>query len=252
MSKKNIIHLDHFTLSYEPTFYRSRTLRDLFVDIIHAPFNYFFKKPERLEVLKGINLEIKKGDVVGILGANGVGKTSLCRYLAGIITDKNVSINGEVRAIFENNAGLYPDLTGRENASLLIELLYVNSSDEEKNRILEEAITFSELTELIDTTFKNFSRGMKARLYLALMTALPADLLIIDEAFDGMDQFFLEKLEVRMKNLIDSCGAVVIVSHKQDEIRKLCNRVIVLNDKKIAFDGDVNEAFVFYNSLELP
>lgn len=249
MSKEIILRLKNFTLSYEPTYYRSRTIRDFFIELVKSPVNYFFRQVERVTVLKDINFEIRKGDVVGILGANGVGKTSLCRYLAGIITDERVEVFGEARAIFENNAALYPDLTGRENGLVLLELLYLDLNKEDKNKILDEAIQFSELEEYIDTSFKNYSRGMKARLYLALLTARPADLLVIDEAFDGMDHFFLDKLEKRIHKIISLCGAVVIVSHKMDEIRKYCNRTIVLNDKKMIFDGNPVDGIALYHSL---
>lgn len=248
MSNSIILKITDFTLSYEPKYFRARTVRDLFVAVVTSPLR-FFKSPERQIVLQDVNLTIHKGQVVGVLGANGVGKTSLCRYLSGIIKNNQVQINGEARAIFEHSLSIYPDLTGRENAIVLIELLYSGLSKEEKNSILEEAVIFSELTESIDLPFKNYSRGMKARLCSSLLTAKPVDLLIIDEAFDGMDQFYLEKMKPRLKSLIHSCGATIMVSHKLEEIKNYCDQAIVLHDKKIAFHGPVNDAISFYNSL---
>ncbi len=247
MSKDVILRLKKFTISYEPTYHRGRTARDFFVELVKNPLDYFFKQKEQMVVLRDIDLEIRKGEVVGILGTNGVGKTSLCRYLSGIIKNKNVEIFGESRAIFESNAVLYPDLTGRENAAVLMEFLYTDLGAEEKEALIEESIDFSELKEFIDTPFKNYSRGMKSRLYLSLLTSRPVDLLVIDEAFGGTDQFFTEKLEKRLHHLISLCGAVVIVSHNMDEIRKCCNRVIVLKSKGIAYDGATPAGVDFYN-----
>ena len=249
MSKDLILKLKDFTVSYEPTYHRSRTIRDFFIEVVKNPFNYFFSHADRMVVLRKINLEINKGDVIGILGTNGVGKTSLCRYLSGIIEHHDVQIYGESRALFDGNVAIYPDLTGRENAVVLVELLYSELTVSEKKELIEEAVNFSELHEHIDTPVKNYSRGMKARLFLSLLTFRGTDLLVIDEAFGGTDQFFTEKLSLRIQELISKCGAVVIVSHSTEEIKKYCNRIIVLHDKQIAFNGSTNEGIEFYNSL---
>jgi ABC-type polysaccharide/polyol phosphate transport system ATPase subunit len=252
MSKNLILKLKDFTISYEPTYHRSRTVRDFFVEVVKNPFNYFFTHADRMVVLRKVNLEINKGDVIGILGTNGVGKTSLCRYLSGIIKHPNVEIYGDTRALFDGNVAIYPDLTGRENAIVLVELLYSDLTVNEKKELIEEAVIFSELDEHIDTPVKNYSRGMKARLFLSLLTFRGTDLLVIDEAFGGTDQFFSEKLEQRIQQLISKCGAVAIVSHSTEEIKKYCNRIIVLHDKQIAFDGSTPDGIKFYNSLGSP
>jgi ABC-type polysaccharide/polyol phosphate transport system ATPase subunit len=248
MSKEIILKLEDFTISFEPAYYRSRTARDLFVEFVSHPIHKIFHPKDRLIVLRKINLEIKRGDVVGILGANGVGKTSLCRYLSGIIKSPDVLIYGRARSISESNGVFFPDLTGRENVHVLTELLYGHLSKSEKSELMNESINFSEVNEFIDTPFKNYSRGMKARVNLSVLTAKGVDLLVIDEALGGTDRFFLKKFEKRMENLILNCKAVVIVSHVTDEIEKNCNRVIVLEDKKIAYDGPVADGIKFYHS----
>lgn len=148
MSKNLILNLKGFTISYEPTYHRSRTIRDFFVELVKNPFNYFFTYADRIVVLRKVNLEVNKGDVIGILGTNGVGKTSLCRYLSGIIKHPNVEIHGDTSALFDGNVAIYPDLTGRENAIVLVELIYSNLSAHEKKELIEEAVIFSELMSI--------------------------------------------------------------------------------------------------------
>lgn len=249
MSKNNILSVKNLSISYEPTYYRSRTLRDVFVNAITHPGEFIFKSKDRLTVLHNISFDVKAGEIVGIIGVNGAGKTSLCRYLAGIHPSKDVKTTGDVRAVFDTNIGVFPDLTGRENARLLVELLYPALIKEEKIKLMEEAIVFSDIKEFIDTPFKNYSRGMKARLYLALVTARPCDLLVLDEVFGGTDIFFTEKISMRVKQLISRSGAAIMVSHSAEEIQSYCNRVIILSENKIIFDGEVEEGIKRYLEL---
>lgn len=249
MSDDLILSLNNFSLSYEAKYYRAHNVRDLFVAMIKNPVNYFLSAPDRLLVLDKISFDVKKGERVGILGANGVGKTSLCRYLSKIIHSDKIVLNGEARAIFETGLNIYPELTGRENATLISELMYDNISRQEKNEIIEEALQFSDLKTFSDVPLKNYSKGMKARLFLSLLTARPSDLIILDEVLGGTDQFFAEKLNSRIGKMIRDSGAAVIVSHNLDEIEVLCNRVIVLSDRSVAFDGSVSEGVAFYRNM---
>ena len=246
---EQILKVDNLTISYEVKFYKARTVRDIFVDIITSPIDYFVHSPDRVVVLKDISFTVYKGDILGIIGKNGQGKTSLCRYLSGIIESKHIKINGRSRAIFESNAAVYPDLTGRENAEILVELMFPEKTIKEKKEIIEDSVSFSELGDFIEMPIKNYSRGMKARLYLSLLTASDSDLLIMDEVLGGADQFFTEKMNSRVKDLMKKCGAAVIVSHNLEEIKSQCNRLIILDDKKIIYDGSVKEGLLFYNAM---
>jgi len=202
MSNNTILSVKNFSITFAQTHYRSREVRDIFVRFLTAPFKLLGRVEDRLLVLDNISFDIHRGDVVGILGVNGVGKTSLCRYLAGIITHDSISMMADhVCSIFDTNIALYPDLTGRENATVLAELLYSQCSKEEREALIEEAIVFSELKEFIDTPINLYSRGMKARLYLSLVTAKNAELVILDEIFGGTDLFFTNKFKERIKAL---------------------------------------------------
>lgn len=251
MSNSIILSIKDFTIWYEPSYNRALTVRDGFVGFFSNPKRFFFSNKEKLVVFENISFTVKKGDIIGLLGANGVGKTTLCRYLAGIIKSDKIKITGEVRAIFETNIAFYNNLTGLENAIMLTEILYPECTQIQKKAILDEAIVFSELSEFINIPMNNYSRGMRAKLYLSLVTAKEADLLVLDEIFGGTDIFFAEKLETRIKQLIEKSGAVVMVSHNNDDIKKYCNRTIILSHKKILFDGDAEVGVKKYSDGQL-
>ncbi len=137
-----------------------------------------------------------------------------------------------------------PELTGRENAHLLARLFFPEVSD--LNPLVNEAIEFSELGHFIDVPFRQYSKGMQARLMLSLISAKSTDILILDEVFDGADVFFQQKLSIRMKNFIQSAGATIFVSHSADQVREVCDKVLVMNKGKIGFLGDVEAGIEYY------
>lgn len=250
MFKKIVLEVKNLSVTYAQNHYRSREIRDVFVGFLTAPLKLLNKQRDRFLVLDNISFSVYQGDVVGILGVNGVGKTSLCRYLAGIINSEEITFGAKnVCSIFDTNISIYPDLTGRENAIILSELLYANCTSDERKAIINEAIEFSELADFIDTPINIYSKGMKARLYLSLVTAKKADLVILDEIFGGTDVFFTEKFKTRIKNFMDQSGAAVMVSHNVEEIKQYCNRIIILESKKIIFDGNLSEGIKKYLSL---
>jgi ABC-type polysaccharide/polyol phosphate transport system ATPase subunit len=251
MSKEEVIlSINDFSIKYEHPRYNTYTLRDKFIEIVKTPVDFFFNSKDMQLVLDKISFDVCKGDIVGLMGVNGVGKTSLCRYLAGIIKSKEIQGIGHIRAIFETNISFYTNLSGYENAVILVEMLYSEYNAQEKKKIIQEALEFSELNDFIHVPINRYSKGMKARLYLSLVTARVADLIILDEIFGGTDIFFAEKLFERMKALISKSGAAVIVSHDINDISAFCNRVIILDNKKIHFDGEMEKGIEVYKNIK--
>ncbi len=248
MSERVLVEANKFTVYFKPTVHRKQTMRDVFVSFFKA--RLFNPSKDKYIVLNNLSLKVYRGDVLGLIGVNGVGKTTLCRYFAGIIKSSEIKIHGEVRAIFDNSICFYPNLTGRENAEILAEIMFPGTAAEEKEKLVNEALAFSELNEFVDAPINTYSRGMRARLYLSLVTAREADVLVLDEIFGGTDQFFARKIEERIKSIVQKSGAVIMVSHDPDDIQKFCNRAIVLDDKKIVFDGSPSEALSFYNGMK--
>lgn len=234
----------HFELEH----YHHRGIRDVFVSAVTHPINYLLRTPELLLVLDGVSFDITRGMRLGLLGVNGSGKTTLCRCLAGMMVPQKgrIETRSEVRAIFDTGTGIMPELTGRENAQLLARLFFPEVSD--LSPMVNEAIEFSELGHFIDIPFRQYSKGMQSRLMLSLISSKPTDVLILDEVFDGADVFFQQKLSVRMKNFIHQSGATVFVSHSADQIRQVCDTVIVMNKGKIGYMGPVEAGIEYYNT----
>ena len=251
LNSKQIVSVEGLHLSYMIDHYTNRSVRDLFINLTRSPLKTLSTRERYYHVLNNIKFEIKHGDKVGLLGVNGAGKTSLCRCLAGMITPQSgkIQINGSTRAIFDTGVGIIPELTGRENAEVICSLIYPESNAKEREEIIRDALGFSELGEFLDVPFLKYSKGMQARLSLSLISAKGCDLLILDEVYDGADLFFQEKVSARVMKMIANSGAVVFVSHSLEQIKNTCNRLIILNEARLIFDGTVPDGVKHYMTL---
>jgi len=242
-----VLVIKGLSLSFNLSLFQSKSIRDFFVEFMRSPMRFFFNRSSKLEVVKDLNLVIKRGERVGLVGKNGAGKTSLCRSITGMYgVKKEIQVNGQLRAIFDTASVVHPELSGRENAWIITDIIYSHLSKKERADIVKDSLEFSELKEFIDQPFKHYSKGMKVRMFLSIVSAAPCDLLILDEVFNGADQFFNEKISERIKNVIKQSGAVIFISHSEEIIKEVCNRVIVLGNRNVMFDGGVEEGMEFY------
>lgn len=248
-SSDAILELKNVNLVFRLDVHRPWTWKEAFVGACAAPFSALFRETGKLHIAKDISLKAHRGERIGILGVNGAGKTSLCRCIAGIYkaTSGTILVRGQVRSVFNTSVGIHPELTGRENAKLLMDFMYPEASD--KRELLEAALDFTELDEFLDVPFKLYSNGMQARLYLSLVSAKPSDLMILDEVFEGADAVFTEKISRRMTEVMNRSGAVLFVSHSPGQVERVCNRVIVLHNGVVPFDGPTADGLEFYRSL---
>ena len=199
------------------------------------------KKVEYHEVLKDININIKRGENVALIGTNGSGKSTLLKLMTKIIypTSGEIITNGKLTSLLELGAGFHQDFTGREN-------IYFNASifgltAEEIDSRINDIIEFSELGEFIDTPIRTYSSGMYMRLAFSVAINVDADILLIDEILAVGDQRFQEKCFNKLTELKNSGKTIVIVSHSLDQLRKLCDRGIWIYDGKTRMDGDINK-----------
>jgi ABC-type polysaccharide/polyol phosphate transport system ATPase subunit len=196
--------------------------------------------------LKDISLNIQSGERVGVIGLNGAGKSTLLKVVAGIYppTTGEINISGDITPMIELGTGMDMELSGRENIYLNGALLGY-SKDEMKQR--EQAvIDFSELSEFIEMPVKYFSSGMYSRLVFSIATMINPEILIIDEIFSAGDAHFVEKGTKRMEQLLDQSQIVLFVSHSLGLVKRICNRVIVMDHGMIVNDGKPEQMLDFY------
>ena len=200
-------------------------------------------------VLRDLNVEIRQGDRMGIIGNNGAGKSTILKLISKIYepTEGKILTNGRIVPLIELGAGFNPELTGREN-------IYLNGAvlgytKEEMAELEENIVEFAELEEFIDVPIKYYSTGMYARLAFTVATEIRPEILIIDEIFAGGDINFIDRAVKRINDLIDSAKIVIMVSHSLDLIKSMCSRCLVIADHGITFDGNVDEALHFYRQM---
>lgn len=205
--------------------------------------------PRRRQVIKGCSFEIWHGDVVGIIGRNGAGKSTLLRLMAGIFHPDSgtVDVDGSVR-LLAVGLGLNPNLTGRANVKVMGRLLGLDN-DEIRER-MSDVLRFTELEEVIDEPVRYYSSGMRARLAFATATLQDTDVLLLDEVFVTGDRFFIAKAASRIRRNIEKAKAVVLVSHQLGLIRKMCNKVIWMENGRILAYGPSKEVISAYAAYE--
>jgi ABC-type polysaccharide/polyol phosphate transport system ATPase subunit len=198
-------------------------------------------KPEIRTVLQDINLEIKKGETVALIGVNGSGKSTLLKLMTKIIYPNKgtVETNGKLTSLLELGAGFHPDFTGRENIYFNAAIFGLTKQDID-NR-LQDIIDFSELGQFIDSPVRTYSSGMYMRLAFSVAINVDAEILLIDEILAVGDQHFQDKCFAKLEELAQSDKTIVIVSHSLGSVEQLCKRAIWINDGKIAMDGNCKE-----------
>lgn len=201
---------------------------------------------EEFWALKGITLDIKKGEVFGIVGLNGAGKSTLLKVIAGVLepTKGKVKINGTIAPLIELGAGFDMELTARENIYLNGAIL--GYSKKFLNEKFEEIIDFAEIHDFLDVPLKNYSSGMVARIAFAIATIVEPEILIVDEILSVGDFKFQEKCQERIKKMLENNVTVIMVSHSIEQIRSMCNRAILIEKGTSIKVGNAQEICDLY------
>ena len=239
---KNAITITNVKKTFKLYYDKANTLKEKLL---------FWKrgKNEVITVLDGIDLTIKKGDTVALIGTNGSGKSTLLKLMTRIIYPNKgkVKVNGKLTSLLELGAGFHPDFSGREN-------IYFNASifglsKKQIDERLNEIIEFSELEEFIDNPVRTYSSGMYMRLAFSVAINVDADILLIDEILAVGDQHFQDKCYAKLKQLRDSDKTIVIVTHDLENVLKLCTRAVWLYDGKIRMDGQPKDVINEYKKI---
>lgn len=191
--------------------------------------------------LKDITLDIKKGEVLGFVGLNGAGKSTILKVVAGVLkpTKGQVTVNGSIAPLIELGAGFDPDLTARENVFMNGAILGYSTAYMRER--YQEIMDFAELEGFADVPVKNFSSGMYARLGFAIATMVKPEILIVDEILAVGDFRFQEKCQKRIAEMIEGETTVLIVSHSNEMIQSFCNRVVWLEHGELKEVGPAEE-----------
>ena len=198
-------------------------------------------KVQKRQVLKNINLDIKKGETVALIGTNGSGKSTLLKLMTKILYPNKGTLetHGKLTSLLELGAGFHPDFTGREN-------IYFNAAifgltRQEIDKRIDEIIEFSELCDFIDNPVRTYSSGMYMRLAFSIAINVDAEILLIDEILAVGDQHFQDKCFAKLKEMKESEKTIVIVTHSLGQVRELCDRAIWIYNGEVRMDGTPNE-----------
>jgi len=217
---------------------RYHALRDVLTRALRSPLSFLRRsQPETFWALKEVSLDVREGEVVGLIGRNGAGKTTLLKILSRITrpTGGWAEIHGRVGSLLEVGTGFHPELSGRENVFLSGAIL--NMSKREIDRKFDEMVAFAEVEKFIDAPLKHYSTGMQMRLAFAVAAHLEPEILLVDEVLAVGDAEFQKKCLGKMQDVSKSGRTIVFVSHQMNQIRRLCARAIWIDGGGLRRDG---------------
>ena len=234
MNKENAIEVRNMTKYFKVEYDKAHTLKERLLS--------FGKSNREVHtVLKNINLDIKKGETVCLIGTNGSGKSTLLKLMTKIIypNEGTIETHGKLTSLLELGAGFHQDFTGREN-------IYFNAAifgltRQEIDKRINEIIEFSELGDFIDNPVRTYSSGMYMRLAFSIAINVDAEILLIDEILAVGDQHFQDKCFAKLKEMKESEKTIVIVTHSLGQVKELCNRAIWIYNGEVRMDGTPNE-----------
>ena len=222
------------------------------IDIIRSMFKISYNTEQLRKgefwALNNVNLELKKGDTLGIIGVNGSGKSTLLRLITGIFPpDKGkISFKGRIGALIAVGAGFHPHMTGKENIYLNGTIL--GMSRKELDKKINDIVEFAEIGDFVDAPVSTYSSGMRVRLGFAIAVHCEPDILLVDEVLSVGDLSFRNKALRKMSEFKDKANALIFISHNLDQIRVLCNRVIILEHGEVIYDGSTDKGIITYEN----
>ena len=244
MSKQPAIIVDNVSMKFNLSKEKVDSLKDYIIKSIKKEIKY-----NEFWALQNVSFTVEKGDRVGILGLNGAGKSTLLKVIAGVFkpTEGSVTKHGKMVPLLELGAGFDPQYTGKENIYLYGAMLgYSKEFIDEK---YDEIVKFSELKDFIDVPIKNYSSGMKSRLGFSIATVVSPKILILDEVLSVGDAKFRKKSEKKVLSMFDSGVTVLFVSHSLAQVKRICNKAMILEKGKLIAYGDIDEISEQYEKM---
>lgn len=239
-----MIKVNNVTMKFNLGMEKDNTFKQIFIDLFTSKKKK--KKKEYFSALTDVSFEVKKGEVIGLIGSNGAGKSTLLKVVSGVMkpTEGSVETKGAISPMIELGAGMDGELTAREN--IFLNGAVMGYSKEFLESKFDEIVEFSELKDFLDVPVKNFSSGMTAKLAFSVATIVDPEILIVDEILSVGDIKFQEKSKNKMLSMIKGGTTVLYVSHSLKSIEELCDRVIWLEHGKVIEIGKTKEVCAHY------
>ena len=244
MDNTDIISVDQVSMRFALASEKVDSLKEYFIKTLKSQIS-----TNEFWALKDVSFSIKRGDALGLIGLNGSGKSTMLKIIAGVLkpTKGSVAVRGEVAPLIELGAGFDPELTARENIFLNGAILgYPQEMLKER---FDEIIDFAELKDFVDVPVKNFSSGMTTRLGFSIATIYTPDILIVDEILAVGDFAFQKKCEKRIGDMLNSGTTLLLVSHSTEQVRRICDRAVLINKGKMLIEDDVDTVCDLYTHL---
>lgn len=242
MGKKKVaLRVENVSMRFNLSAEKVNDLKDYVIKFLKRQLRY-----QEFWALRNVSFELNEGDRLGILGFNGAGKSTLLKVIAGVLkpTEGKVTKRGTIVPLLELGAGFDSQYTGAENIYLYGAVLgYSKEFIDEK---YDEIVKFSELGDFINVPLKNYSSGMKARLGFSIATVVEPDILIVDEVLSVGDAKFRKKSEKKIMSMFDKGVTVLFVSHSLEQVKRLCDKAILLEKGQIIAAGTVEEVSAIY------
>ena len=241
MDKDVAISLKNVSMTFNLNKEKVDNLKEYVIKFITRKLEF-----KKFYALQNIDIEVKKGDHLAILGLNGAGKSTLLKTIVGVYkpTEGTVEKCGVIAPLLELGAGFDPNYSGKENIYLYGALLGYDRNYIDKK--YKEIVEFSELGHFIDVPIKNYSSGMKARLGFSIATAVAPDVLILDEVLSVGDAKFRKKSLAKVKSMFEDGVTVLFVSHNIEQVKSICNKAVLLEKGRIIASGSIDEVIPVY------
>ncbi len=243
MKKDTIIRVEDVSICFNMSKEKVDNIKEWAIKLVKRQLHF-----EEFWALKGINLNIRRGESVGLIGSNGSGKSTLLKVMAGVLkpTKGKLTVEGSIAPLIELGAGFDQDLTARENIFLNGAIL--GYSKERMEEFFDDIVDFSELREFLDVPVKNFSSGMFARLGFAIATVVRPDILICDEILAVGDFKFQEKCKKRILDMKKAGTTILFVSHSTGDVQKICEKAAWIKQGNLVMYGDAEQVCAAYES----
>ena len=241
---KEVLKVDDVSMKFNLSSEKVDSIKEYFIKLVKREMKY-----DEFWALQNISFSLAKGDRLGILGLNGAGKSTLLKVIAGVFkpTSGTVIRHGRIAPLLELGAGFDMQYTGAENIYLYGAVL--GYSKEFIQSKYDEIVAFSELEKFINVPLKNYSSGMKSRLGFAIATIVEPEILILDEVLSVGDAKFRKKSEKKVKDMFDKDVTVLFVSHSLEQVKRLCNKAMILDHGQMKAFGDIEDVAEIYQKM---